>query len=379
MREVQDFEEKNKETKPHRERSDRPVTERRGSWWFFATAIGMAILLGLGSLGLLWILGRAIAVFILGITLAAAVYPVVRWLARYINRILAVVVVYILLFAIIGGIIWLVVPPLVNQITNFSKGLPNLIDKIQATLNNLGILGNVSLSDVLTSSFNNLGSTIVSFPVTVISSLFDVVVIIFLSVYALIDLPEIGRFVNSLVPFSQERDLDALLARMARSMGGYVRGAIINGLIIGTLTYFGFFLIGVNFPLILSLIAGSLELIPVIGPLIAAVPALIIAFSQSTTLGLITLVYMLAMHQLEGHILVPNIMRSQTEVTQLFIIIALFAGYSVGGILGSLAAIPLAAGAWVFFDEIVTEPVRKQTGAPPEKDELMEEAEEAEE
>ena len=371
--------EKKREGSPHRERKDQPVTERRGSWWFFATSIAMALILGLGGLGLLWIFSRAIAVAILGITLAAAVYPAVRWFMKYVPRVLAIVTVYVLLFAFVSAIVYATAPVMVEQITNFGKSFPTLIENLQNTFNNTRLPGNISIPDMLSSSLSDLGSSIVSLPVTIVSSLFDALVVVFLSIYALIDLPEIGRYVNSLVPFSEERELDKLLARMARSMGGYVRGAAINGLIIGVLTYFGFFFIGLDFPLVLALIAGSLELVPVIGPLIAAVPALIIAFSQSTTIGLITLVFVLAMHQIEGHILVPNIMRSQTEVSQLFIIIAVFAGYTVGGLLGMIAAIPLAAAAWVFVDEIITPPVRKQTGAPANKDEMMEGLEEEEE
>lgn len=345
-----------------------PVTEQRGSWWFIVTALALAIFLGFGGLGLVWIFARPIAVLILGITLAAAIHPLIRWMSNWIPRVLAVAIVYILLFAIVAGLIWVVTPPLVNQLTAFSNNVPNLVDQIQSALGSFASTSNVSTGTLISDALNNFGTSLVSLPATLLSSLFEILVVVFLSVYALIDLPAIRRYINSLFPNREVLDVDRLLSRMGRSMGGYVRGAIINGLVIGLLTYLGLIVIGVDFPLVLSLIAGSLELIPVIGPIVAAIPMVLIAYMQSPTTALITLAYATAMHQFEGHILVPNIMRSQTEVTQLFVVIAVFAGYSVGGVLGILAAIPLAAAAWVFMDEIVAPPVRKQTGAPENDD-----------
>ena len=149
---------------------------------------------------------------------------------------------------------------------------------------------------------------------------------------------------------------------MAKEMGGYFRGALINGLIIGILTSLGMFVIGVNYALVLGLIAGTLEFIPVIGPIIGAVPMVLIALLQSPAKALIALVFAIALHQLESGILVPNIMRTQTSISPLLVLLALTAGLSIGGVFGALVAIPLTAALRVLIIELVFPAIRHRTG-----------------
>jgi predicted PurR-regulated permease PerM len=168
---------------------------------------------------------------------------------------------------------------------------------------------------------------------------------------------------------------------MVWEMGGYLRGAFLDGVIVGLTTYVGLLVIGVDFPLILGLIAGLLEIVPAVGPIMAAVPILLVSLLQSPTTALISLIFMLAVHQFEGNIVFPNVMRSQTSISPLLVLVGLLSGFAAGGTLGALTAIPLVAVGRVFLLQVIAPAIRRETGAPEPSREpgLGQEAEEEEE
>ncbi len=136
-----------------------------------------------------------------------------------------------------------------------------------------------------------------------------------------------------------------------------------DGAIIGATTYVGLLVIGVDFPLALGLIAGLLEILPIVGPIIAALPVFAIAILQSPLKALVAMVFIIIVHQLEGNVVVPNVMRSQTNISPLLVLLALAGGFAVGGLLGALTAIPLVTVARILLLEAVAPAVRRWTGA----------------
>jgi predicted PurR-regulated permease PerM len=344
------------------------VSMRSGFWWRAALTGALAIILGLGTLLGIQALGQPLAVLVLGLTVASAVIPVVDLLDRWIPRVAAIAIVYLafpLLLALVG---YFTIPPLVNQLQTITSRLPDLVAQLQPLLNRLGNLAPSNLISTLTGYLSQFASTLVSLPITIVKSLVDLVAIIFISIYALLDAPVAREFALSLVPPELREQLGQLLHNMVWEMGGYLRGAFLDGLIIGLSTYIGLLLIGVDFPLLFGFIAGLLEIVPAIGPIIAAVPILLVAFLQSPTTALISLIFMIGIHQFEGNIVFPNVMRSQTDISPMLVLVALLAGYAAGGLLGAVTAIPLIAVARVFLLEVIAPAIRRQTGAPaPEK------------
>jgi predicted PurR-regulated permease PerM len=139
----------------------------------------------------------------------------------------------------------------------------------------------------------------------------------------------------------------------------------LGGLAVGVITYIGLSIIGVQYALVLSLFAGIMEFAPVIGPIIAAIPMLAIALLASPTQFLIVLIFVIILQQVESALLTPNIMKSQTEASPLLVILALVAGHSVGGLLGALVAIPLAASLRVLVTRVIAPGIRRWSGAQP--------------
>ncbi len=287
-------------------------------------------------------IARPLALLLLAIVLAEALAPFVDWLARRLPRPLAIGVVYLavlLIFALIG---WIVVPGLLAQAQAIVDAAPTMIADARRWIDRFGFVSSDQIQRLLLARVGQLGGQLVSLPITFFSSAFEIIVVIFLSVYWLIAAPATERFALSLCPAAQREACGDVLRGMGRSMGGYIRGTVLNAVIIGGLAYIGYRVIGLQYPLVLALVAGMLEVVPVLGPILAGGLTTLLALTDSFQKATIVLVFWIALEQLEGHVVTPNVMRSQTDVPQLLVLLGLLIGGSIGGILGALVAIPLA-------------------------------------
>lgn len=335
------------------------------TWWLLASAIAVAITLGLGGLTVVRALGSPISVLVLGFTVAAALEPVVAQLERRLPRLLATVVVYAVLAIILAGIVWAVIPPLWGQLQGFGTGFPDITARARQLLPpSLGSLFGDSLTNAVKSQLGGgTQSASRSLPVAITTGLLDIIVMVFISIYTLLGKSGMRNFVLSLLPEDKRPRVREVMGSMANAMGGYVRGAAVNGVIMGVLTSLGLLLLGIRFALVLGALTGLLELVPVIGPILAGAIIVALALLQDPGKALEALVFMIALQQLEGHILVPNIMRAQTDISPVLSIVALLAGAQIGGLLGVAVALPIAAALTVLVREVIAPAIRKQTGA----------------
>lgn len=175
--------------------------------------------------------------------------------------------------------------------------------------------------------------------------------VLFLSLYWLASMPKLIKSVESLFPQEKARNISDLLRKMGDAMGGYVRASLLDACATSVLTYIGLLLIGLDFALPLAGLMFIGEFIPLIGAWAAGVPGILIALTQSPMTAVWALIVYVGVQQIEGHLLVPNIMKSQVNIPQWLVLIAIFVGGLLGGILGVLAAVP-ASGA---LSVIVTE------------------------
>jgi predicted PurR-regulated permease PerM len=170
-------------------------------------------------------------------------------------------------------------------------------------------------------------------------------------------------FILSLFPEARREHIHHGLVEMAQAMGGYFRGAAINGIIIGLISFVGFLLIGIDFALAFGVMAGLLELVPIAGPIIATLIISGLTLLQSPGQALAVLIFMIVLQQIENNVLVPQVMRSQTDISRLLSILAVFAGGAIGGLLGALIAIPITAALRVLVLLVIAPAIRRQTGA----------------
>lgn len=338
----------------------------RGSWLWWMTAGAGALVLGVGVLAVLWFLQRPLAVLFLGVTLASALAPVVNWLERWLPRNWATIVVFLVLALIVVGLGAAILPLLVDQAERLVDQAPGYVEEAQAWIQNrLGLQDGLPYEQLL-SQVTGLASTLAALPVQISSSLVDAFLVVFLSLYSLILAPKAREAMFSLFPAERRQRAQNVLQRTTYVMGGYFRGASLTGLIIGTTAYVGLRLLGVDFALVLALIAGLAEFIPFLGPFVAGAIIVVLSFIQAPNKALIALLFVIGLQQAEGNLIAPNVMHPQTCISPLATLVVLFAGWSVGGGLGALVAIPLYAGLRVIIVEVIFPAIRRQSGAEPQ-------------
>ncbi len=273
--------------------------------------------------------------------------PMVNLFAKIkIPRSISVLLSYILFFGIFGLAISFVVPPLVEQTTNFVMALP-------AYLSNIGLAE--TLSTNITSEFlarlGNLPGEVIKFTFSLFGNLLSVVTVLVFSFYMLLARGKLNESLDSF--FGEERriELGVLIESLEKRLGGWSRGQIALMLIVGLLTYIGLAILKVPFALPLAILAGVLEIIPYLGPILAAIPSLIIGFGIAPAMGVGTLIVAVVVQQLENYVLVPKIMEKSVGVSPIITLVALAIGARLAGITGMIISIPTVIALQVFLKQ----------------------------
>jgi predicted PurR-regulated permease PerM len=324
----------------------------------------LGISLGLSILAVLWLFARPLALIIIAIAISEALTPIVAFVSRWMPRAAAIIVIYLSFFITTGLLLWFLLAPLVSEAQALLLTLPTLIEQAETWVEQQSRrLGGLPIIDFISSNAQNVTLRLADLPMQFLSSLFEILLVIFLSLYWLMARPQARRFILSLFPPERRDRTLEVLDKMGATVGGYVRGVTINVLIIATISYIGLRLIGLPFAFVLAVIAGLLEIVPIVGPFIAGFIVVSFALSQSFQMALITLVFYLVVQQIEGNVLTPLVMRSQTDIHPFLILVAVVLGAGVGGLLGVLVAIPLAGALKVLAIEVLAPMLRRRVDA----------------
>ena len=321
-------------------------------WGANIVVFALALAAAFGLLEFIQLVSRPLALLLAAIVIAVTLAPAVAWLERRLPRALAIGLVYLLLLLILGLVGWLVVPLVLDQARTLATNVPALIERARGWLDRFDRLDQVGLI-----------GTLVALPLAIVSSATELLLVLAMSAYWLLAMPALRRFALSLFPTRHHERADTTLGAMGSTMGGYVRSVLIDSAIIGALVYAGLGVIGVEYPLVLALIAGLSEVVPIVGPILGAIPAVGIALLDSPTQALIVLAFFVVVQQVESNLLTPYIMRRQTDIPPILTLFALIAGSAVGGILYALIAIPLAGALRVLVLRVVAPAVRGWSGA----------------
>jgi len=180
-----------------------------------------------------------------------------------------------------------------------------------------------------------------------------------LSFYFIVEEGSFKKFIRSIVPFRHRPYVEDLVGRMQLQVGKWLRGQLLLGLIVGVVIYVGLSLMGVKYALVLALVAGILEVVPYIGPVISAIPAVLIASAQSPLLALLVVILYFLVQQLENHLLVPKIMQKVVGLNPLVIILVILVAVKLAGVLGAIVAVPAATLISVFLKDMFDERDKK--------------------
>lgn len=311
--------------------------------------LGVAFLYGIRDI---------IVLSFLAIIVSASLNPVIRKLQKQnIPRSVAVVVVYIGVLCIFGALIGLIIPPFVTQIGEFVDNFPLYVDKSTQflryfdahyfTFDEKALLDNVKES--VGNSFSGIFSTTIGF----FSGLISFIVFFFLSLYISFEENGIEKFLTSVTPRRYDSYMRSVAKRIQNKISMWLLGQVVLMIVVFLMYFIGLSLLHVPYALVLSILGGVLEIIPYVGPIIAAIPAILMASLVSPLLGVSTLVFYTVAHQIESHAITPQVMKRAVGVNPVAIILSLLIGAKLGGLLGVILAVPAAAVIGVFVEDFM--------------------------
>lgn len=292
-----------------------------------------------------------IAIFIAYI-ITAALSPAVTFLKKKgLPHVLAVAVPY---FATLVFCILLIVPLVpffISQVQSLFTSLPLYLDKA-ATL--LGFQVNFSeINAFVTSELDTIGKNAIVLTTRVFGGLFSLLTVLVVSFYLLLESETIKESIANLFPKSLHKQIITSFFQIEEKLGAWLRGQIFLSVVIGIITWIALTTIGLGEVAIpLALIAGILEIVPTIGPIIASIPSIIIALTVSPGTALLVICIYLVVQMLENNILVPKIMSRAVGLNPIIIIVCVMTGTKLMGVMGALLSIPFVSLLVIVYNNI---------------------------
>jgi predicted PurR-regulated permease PerM len=333
---------------------------------------GIQLVLLLVALLGLWVAARAarhvVEIIVVASFLALVLNPFVEFLGRRgIRRAFAIPMAYVSLLLVLAAIGVALSQPISNQVTAFQHNFPHLVNEANHRLNDVqkffnkhGIhiqlekQGHTALDTIQTKVLKS-SSSILSFTTSLLTSAagaaISLVLIFVMSVYLLVYARQIGALVRRWLPDGDGTPEDDYPSRVQRAVGGYLRGQLLFSVVMGTTTgvslwifgLLGIFPDGRTYAFAFGAFFGVMELVPFIGPILGAIPPVVVALFQNPLTALWVVLLFIVLQQLEGHIVAPQIFSHALRINPLLVIIALLFGDAIYGIVGALMALPVAA------------------------------------
>ena len=301
-------------------------------------------------LALLYLALEVLIILFLAVIIASAVSLLAGALERYrIPRLFGVLLIYLGAIGVFGSVLYFIIPPIVEEIKQLAVVLPDYYETITRQIFKTTTGISPDYAKDAQNMLLNLGDKIKEFTSgifniasAVFGSAVSFVAISVISFYLSIQKKGVEDFLRLIIPQDQEEYVIDVWTRVEKKLGRWLQGQIILALIMGVMVFVGLTLIGVPYALLLGVIAGLLEIVPIAGPILSALVGVSMAVLISPFLALLTLIFYIIVQQVENHILVPILMKKATGLNPVVVIVALLAGAKLGGVLGMLISVPLA-------------------------------------
>lgn len=313
----------------------------------------------------LWTLRDMVLLVITAIVLASAIEPGVAGIAKYkVPRVLAVLLMYLLVFGSLFGIVYFMFPPIIEDARGFVAGVPQYLETLNLPhsidpavtplLSETGAQGQ-SLIDFLFSFQAVFGDP--SGALRVVSSffggIFSLILVIVLSFYFALRDTGVDDFLKLVTPQKHEAYVVGLWQRAKRKIGLWMQGQLILSVIVGVLVYLGLLILEVPYALLLAVLTAVFDLIPIFGSPFAGILGVIVAYSAGGwTLAIIVAGLYFIVNQFEANLLYPLVVNKVVGIPPLLVILALIAGGTLAGFLGVLLSVPFAAALREFIDDL---------------------------
>ena len=315
----------------------------------------------------LWEVRDALMLIYISALIAIGVSPLVnelerkRFMRQQVPRWAAILVIYLCIIGVLVAIAAMVIPAVVMQARDLAREFPRLLHQAQQWLIDHGVLTReISAAEAVQqtapSAAQDTIGLIANAALGVIGGVFGLITVLVLAFYLLVDSSSLILVFLRLFPREKRAQVNDACRRVTNKISAWLGGQLLLAGIIGSTAALGLFLLGVPFFWVLALIAAIGEMIPIVGPILSAVPAAAVALSVKPTLALAVILFFIAQQQLENHLLVPKVMQRQVGISPVFIIIALLIGGSLLGVIGAILAVPTAAILQVLLEETLSEP-----------------------
>ena len=289
------------------------------------------------SLWLVYQIKDIILMFFVAVILMSALNPMVDRLEKFrIPRGASILVIYILLWGVLGTLIATIIPGVIDQTSRLIQVLPAALGKVDFLS-----VHQQDISQQLISYLGTLPSDILNIIVNIFSNVITVLMTVVISFYLLLEHKKINDLIAKLINPQKMDSISNTIQTIEQRLGGWVRGELILMLSIAVFTYLGLTILGIDSALPLAILAGLMEIVPNIGPIVSAVPAVLIALAIHPLLAVSTIALYFLVHFLENNFLVPKVMQKAAGVHPLISILSLLVGFKLLGAIGTILSIPI--------------------------------------
>lgn len=337
---------------------------------------------------LMFVLKDLVLVVLTAVVIASAAEPPTQWfIRRGISRVFSVVVVYLVLAAILAGVVYTFIPLLLRDTSSFLSSVPTYIDKvslwnpfgegvadsskvvatnfadgitqskmaIQSTTQDSSIQ---SIIDTIDDTLSRVSEGFVQTASSIFGGILGFVLIAVLSFYLAVQEDGVEKFLRIVTPLSRERYILDLWKRTQKKIGLWMQGQLVLALLVGVLVFLGLTVLGIKNALLFAALAALLEIIPLFGPIIAAIPAVASAYSDGgASVGLLVVGLYLIIHQFENHLIYPLVVTKIVGVPPILVILSLLVGFKLAGFLGIVLSVPAS----VILVEMLDDVARRKT------------------
>jgi predicted PurR-regulated permease PerM len=356
-----------------------------------------SIFKGIGLILLIWFLyfiKDVVLVVLVAVIIASGMEPLISWFKKYkIGRLPAAIISYLGIFSVFAGLIFFFVPPVLDEAASLLTELPKYLEsttlwnplniniesvstsqKVVQTLsdgvNNPSQLVRDAQSQIKTNipstsfglsdlvkSIQGISSNVSNGSIEIISTIFggllSFVLIIVLSFYLLVKEDGVANFLRLITPIRKEKYVIDLWKRSQRKIGQWMQGQFLLGVIVAVLLYLGLAILGIKNALFLAVLAGFFEIIPVFGPILSAIPAILMSFVDGGfTMAILVLGLYIIIQQFENHLIYPLVVKKVVGVSPVIVILALIIGAKLAGFLGIVLSVPMVSALMEFVDDI---------------------------
>lgn len=325
--------------------SDRPQVD------ISTSSVFRAILVVLGFF-LLYLLSDVLVILLFAIIIASAVSPFVNWFERRgFPRLVAVLLLYVMIFALVIVLSSLILPSVSSDLSELTTSLPKITQDLAGSLDSVqegspryfDFVSEIqNILEILSGYLHQFSQSALNLVIGAFGGIFSFIAIVVISFYLSVMNRGVEMFLAAVVPDRYEEYVVHLWQRVEVKVGLWLQGQLLLALVVGLLVYVSMALLEVKFALVLAILAMALEIVPVAGPVLAAIPAVIVAFVQDPGLALWVVLLYVVIQQFENHVLVPLVLGKTTGLNPVVVILAILIGGQLAGIVGALLGVPMA-------------------------------------